>query len=189
MKENILQICHCFLIIVLLFSGKTTSQFYFFGIEWTIRLWKWNVPLSRIGSFRPISHDSKVSRIGFKMVSCPLEVIWLVLRLKGVTILCTVCWAALGTGCCTDRLKRIVQVPGVSYGNIWLHALYSVYCKWIILPAGEATRHIPSAKAVVAPLWVISAPNYHISKWNSKIPVAVWEAEMRALPLSKMQTF
>ena len=116
MKENILQICHCFLIIVLLFSGKTTSQFYFFGIEWTIRLWKWNVPLSGIGSFHPISHDSKVSRIGFKMVSSTLEVIWLVRPLKGVTILCTVCWAVLGTGCCTDRRKRIVQVP------VWVHA-------------------------------------------------------------------
>lgn len=135
MEENLLQIRHCFLIIVLLFSGKMTFQFYFFfffGIEWTIRLWKC---LSGIGSFRTISHDPKISRIGYvKMASSTLEMIWLVLPLKSVTILCTVCWAALGTGRCTDCCKRMVQVP------VWVQAR-----RWkTVAPAQRQTARILS---------------------------------------------
>ena len=85
--------------------------------------------------------------------------------------------------------RRVCKSQVLSYGNIWLHALYSVCCKWTILPAGKATRHIPSAKAVAAPSWAINAPNHHILKESSKIPIALCETEMRALPLSKMQAF
>lgn len=60
-------------------------------------------------------------------------------------------------------------------GNIWLHALCSVCWKWTTLPAGKADRHIPSAKAVVAPSWAINAPNPHVSKWSYKIPNCSWE--------------
>lgn len=74
-------------------------------------------------------------------------------------------------------------------GNIWLHALCSVCWKWTTLPAGKANRHIPSAKAVVAPSWAINAPNPHISKWSNKIPIALGKTQTRALPLAKMQAF
>ena len=53
----------------------------------------------------------------------------------------------------------------------------------------KANRHIPSAKAVVAPSWAINALNSHISQCSYNIPIALWETQTRALPLTKIQAF